>query len=59
MTLYFIQDLVNDLNPRESFLVNFYSTEGRFLCFQSTGDSLRVFVSFTQLTVFLSFFMHS
>ena len=57
MILYFIGDLVDDLNSRGSFLSDLRSTKGCFNAFNPLA--LRVFVSFSQLRVFLSFLMHS
>ena len=55
MILYFTGDLVDDLNSRGSFFGNFWSIEGCFWCFPFIGNALRVFMSFTQLRVFSSF----
>ena len=51
----FTGDLVDDLNSWGSFLGNFWFPEGCFWYSPFFGDALGVFVSFTQLRVFLSF----
>ena len=55
MILYFTGDLVDDLTQGEVSSVTSNSLRGAFNAFHSLGDVLRVFMSFTQLRVFLSF----